>query len=117
MKKLHKCVIALVALLSSAAFGFTALAADGDVTIVPDFTYYLHRVGFRQASGEYYYISNPSYVGGKGNASLLTDYSIPERTFSNPKSLFPHMSIVECDYHDICKVEDMGNQFRLSIII
>lgn len=28
MKKLHKCVIALVALLSSAAFGFTALAAD-----------------------------------------------------------------------------------------
>lgn len=88
MKKLHKCVIALVALLSSAAFGFTALAADGDVTIVPDFTYYLHRVGFRQASGEYYYISNPSYVGGKGNASLLTDYSIPERTFSNPILMF-----------------------------
>lgn len=66
----------------------SALAADGVVTIVPDFTYYLHRVGFRQSSGQYYYISNPSYVGGKGNASLLTDYSIPERTFSNPILMF-----------------------------
>lgn len=26
------------------------------------------------------------------------------------KSLFPHMSIVECDVHDICKVEDMNSR-------
>lgn len=31
-----------------------------------------------------------------------------DATWFVKKSIWPHMSIVECDYHDICKVEDLN---------
>lgn len=31
-----------------------------------------------------------------------------DATWFVTKSIWPHMSVVECDYHDICKVEDLN---------
>ena len=33
-----------------------------------------------------------------------------DATWFVQKSIFPNMSVVECDYHDICKVEDMQSR-------
>lgn len=85
MKKLHKCVIALVALLSSAAFGFTALAAD--TKKYPLEWAYAHLV----SGGNYY--RDPWTISGDTISSPIFT-SVPSGNFSvscyyKPFSLVP----------------------------
>lgn len=72
MKKLHKCVIALVALLSSAAFGFSAFAAEGEVIKTVDFTTSFSRLDM--LVGSTYTGVSSSFYGHSGGALVVSNF-------------------------------------------